>query len=281
MSEQTIYHNRSYATYKERAQYGMASDIQRLLAIMARLRDRQHGCPWDLQQTFQTIAPYTIEEAYEVSDAICRGDIGGLRDELGDLLFQVVFHSRIAEELEAFSFADVVDAICRKMIRRHPHVFGDGKLHTADEQTVVWEQHKAAERGTDGSALDGVAAALPALIRAMKMQKRAALVGFDWADAAAAAEKFSEECAELKSEIDGGADARRIEDEMGDLLFTCVNVARKLRLDPEWALRKATNKFERRFRRIEALLGARGIRPQDVSLDEMEILWRQAKAEGC
>ncbi len=259
----------------------MANEIQRLLEIMARLRDRQDGCPWDLQQTFETIAPYTIEEAYEVSDAIRRGDISGLRDELGDLLLQVVFHSRIAEERKAFSFADVVNAICGKMIRRHPHVFGDRNLHSAAEQTVAWEQHKAAERGPDGSALDDVATALPALTRAMKMQQRAALVGFDWADATAALEKFSEECTELRSEIDSGADAGRIEDEVGDLLFTCVNVARKLRFDPEMALRKATNKFERRFHRMEAVLVARGSRPQDVSLDEMEILWRQAKVEEC
>jgi nucleoside triphosphate diphosphatase len=259
----------------------MADDIQRLLEIMARLRDREHGCPWDLEQTFETIAPYTIEEAYEVSDAISRGDIAGLRDELGDLLLQVVFHSRIAEEREAFSFADVVGAISQKMVRRHPHVFGETKIHTAAEQTTAWEQHKAVERGPGGSALDGVATALPALTRAMKMQQRAALVGFDWADAVAALEKFSEECAELRSEIDDDADAARIEDEVGDLLFTCVNVTRKLKLDPEVALRKATNKFERRFRRIEALLASRGSKPQNVSLDEMETLWRQVKAEEC
>jgi nucleoside triphosphate diphosphatase len=257
----------------------MADEIQRLLDIMARLRDRQHGCPWDLEQTFETIAPYTIEEAYEVSDAISRGDIAGLRDELGDLLLQVVFHSRIAEEQQAFSFADVVEAISEKMIRRHPHVFGDRKLHTAAEQTLAWEQHKAAERDPDGSALDHVATALPALTRAMKVQQRAALVGFDWADAAAAVEKFSEECDELRSEIHGGADATRIEDEVGDLLFTCVNVTRKLRLDPELALRKATRKFERRFRRIEALLAAHGRKLKEVPLDEMEDLWRQVKAE--
>lgn len=257
----------------------MGGAIQRLLDIMASLRDRQHGCPWDLQQTFETIAPYTIEEAYEVDDAIRRGDMAALRDELGDLLFQVVFHSRMAEERNAFCFADVVDAISDKMIRRHPHVFGEKNPRTAAEQKHAWERHKAAERGPGGSALDGVAAALPALTRAMKVQQRAAVVGFDWPDAAAALEKFEEECTELRDEIRGDADARRIEDEVGDLLFTCVNVTRKLGLDPEQALRKATFKFERRFRRIEALLAAGDLKPENVSLEEMEVLWRQVKAE--
>jgi MazG family protein len=259
----------------------MPDDIQRLLNIMARLRDPQQGCPWDLQQTFDTIAPHTIEEAYEVSDAISRRNSEGLRDELGDLLFQVVFHSRIAEEHGAFRFADVVTAISDKMVRRHPHVFGDAKVHSAAEQTLAWESHKAAERGTDQSALDGIAMTLPALTRAMKLQRRAALVGFDWTDATAALEKVSEESDELRSEIQGGADARRIEDEVGDLIFTCVNVARKLSLDPESALRKANDKFERRFRRIEALLAASGSKMQDVSMDTMESLWQQAKAEEC
>lgn len=257
----------------------MADTIQRLLDIMASLRDRHRGCPWDLHQTFATIAPYTVEEAYEVSDAIQRDDMAALRDELGDLLFQVVFHSRIAEEREAFSFHDVVDAISEKMIRRHPHVFGEENLNTAAEQARAWEQHKAAERGTGGSALDGVAAALPALTRAMKVQKCAALVGFDWPDVTAVFEKLGEEYAELRSEIHADADAARVEDEVGDLLFTCVNVARKLRLDPEQALRKAIAKFERRFRRIEALLATRGLKPENVSLEEMDDLWRQVKAE--
>jgi nucleoside triphosphate diphosphatase len=257
----------------------MPDDIQRLLNIMARLRDPQQGCPWDLQQTFDTIAPHTIEEAYEVNDAISRKDLDGLRDELGDLLFQVVFHSCIAEEHGAFRFADVVTAISDKMIRRHPHVFGDAKMHSAAEQTLAWETHKAAERGADKSALDGIARTLPALTRAMKLQRRAALMGFDWADATAALEKVFEESKELRSEIQDGADARRIEDEVGDLIFTCVNVARKLSIDPESALRKANDKFEWRFRRIEALLAAGGGKMQDVSMDMMESLWQQAKAE--
>ena len=259
----------------------MPDDIQRLLNIMARLRDPRQGCPWDLQQTFETIAPHTIEEAYEVSDTIRRGDFDGLRDELVDLLFQVVFHSRIAEEHGAFRFTDVVTAISDKMIRRHPHVFGDAKVHSAAEQTLAWETHKAAERGADASALDGIATTLPALTRARKLQRRAARMGFDWADATAALAKVSEESDELRSEIEGGAEAHRIEDEIGDLLFTCVNVARKLSLDPESALRKANDKFERRFRRIEALLAASGSKMEDVSMDKMESLWRQAKAEEC
>jgi MazG family protein len=259
----------------------MPDDIQRLLNIMARLRDPQRGCPWDLQQTFDTVAPHTIEEAYEVNDAISRRDLEGLRDELGDLLFQVVFHSRIAEEHGAFRFTDVVTAISDKMVRRHPHVFGDAKVHSAAEQTLAWETHKSAERGADKNALDGIARTLPALTRATKLQRRAALVGFDWADATAALEKVFEECDELKSAIQNDADTHRIEDEMGDLIFTCVNVARKLSIDPEGALRKANDKFERRFRRIEALLAAEGGRIQDVSMDKMESLWQQAKAEEC
>ncbi len=256
-----------------------ADRVKRLLEIMARLRDPHRGCPWDIEQTFETIAPYTIEEAYEVADAIGRGDLDGLRDELGDLLLQVVFHARMAEERGAFDFADVVDAICEKMIRRHPHVFGDATVRTAAEQTAAWENHKAMERGADGSALDGLATTLPALTRAMKLQRRAALVGFDWPDAMAAVDKIGEECAELKEEIGSAAGARRIEDEVGDLLFTCVNVARKLNIDPEKALRRANGKFERRFRRMEALLAERGSGPSDVSLDDMELLWRQAKAD--
>lgn len=257
----------------------MPDDIQRLLNIMARLRDPRQGCPWDLQQTFDTVAPHTIEEAYEVNDAISRKDLDGLRDELGDLLFQVVIHSRIAEEHEAFRFADVVTTISDKMVRRHPHVFGDAKVHSAAEQTLAWETHKSVERGADKSALDGIARTLPALTRAMKLQRRAALMGFDWADAAGALEKVLEESEELKSAIQDNADMRRIEDEVGDLIFTCVNVARKLSIDPESALRKANDKFERRFRRIEALLAAEGGRMQDLSMDKMESLWRQAKGE--
>ncbi len=256
----------------------MAHAIERLLHIMASLRDARCGCAWDLQQTFETIAPYAIEEAYEVSDAIHRGDLAALRDELGDLLFQVVFHSRIAEERNVFSFGDVINAICDKMVRRHPHVFGESNIRTAAEQNRAWEEHKSAERGPGASALDGVAAALPALTRAKKVQQRAARIGFDWADAITALEKFGEEQAELAVEIRSGADVARVEDEVGDLLFTCVNVTRKLGLDPEQALRKATSKFERRFRQLEALLVARDQKIETISIDEMERLWQQVKA---
>lgn len=266
----------------------MTPGIERLLAIMARLRDPQRGCPWDVEQSFQTIAPYTIEEAYEVADAIERGDLAALKDELGDLLFQVVYHARLAEERGAFTFADVVDAVCEKMVRRHPHVFGDAEVTGAAAQSAAWEEHKAAERRAGAAAdkdaehgpgaLDGIPHALPALVRAIKLQRRAARVGFDWPDAEAALDKFSEEVAELTAEMAAGGDAARLEDELGDLLFTCVNVARKLGLDAETALRRAAGKFERRFRGIEAMLAADGARrPEDASLAELEALWQRAK----
>jgi MazG family protein len=247
---------------------------------MALLRDPARGCPWDVEQTFETIAPYTIEEAYEVADAIHRGDTDGLRDELGDLLLQVVFHAQMAAEAKAFDFDDVVTSICDKMVRRHPHVFGDTKVAGSAAQTLAWEEHKASERKAEG-ALDGVTLALPALMRALKLQKRAARVGFDWPDASAALDKFGEEIGELTEEINAGGDADRLRDEMGDLLFTCVNVSRKLDVDPEEALRHANAKFERRFRRIEALLAGNddGRRPQHASLDELEALWSRAKME--
>ena len=265
----------------------MASDIRRLLDIMARLRDPDGGCPWDVEQTFATIAPYTIEEAYEVADAIERDDLDHLRDELGDLLLQVVFHARMAEEAGAFAFADVVTAICDKMIRRHPHVFADAEVHTAEAQTRAWEDHKAAERhaartatgGADEphSVLDGVPVALPAATRAAKLQKRAARIGFDWPDVRSAMAKFAEETGELEHELDTGGDPDRVEDEMGDVLFTCVNVARKLDVDPEAALRRANAKFERRFRRVENLAGPSAM--LGMTLDELEALWRRAKAD--
>ncbi len=268
---------------------GMDGDIRRLLAIMARLRDPVGGCPWDVEQTFASIAPYTIEEAYEVADAIARGDLANLRDELGDLLLQVVFHARMAEETCAFAFADVVAAICDKMERRHPHVFADAVVDSAAAQTRAWEEQKAAERlaAKDAvadmephSALDGVPLALPATTRAAKLQKRAARVGFDWPDATSALAKFAEEADELALEMADGADRDRLEDELGDLLFTCVNVARKLDLDPEAALRRANAKFERRFRRIEALAAAAGDTPlAAMTLDELEALWQRAKAD--
>ncbi len=262
-------------------------DMDRLLEIMARLRAPQGGCPWDIEQTFASIAPYTIEEAYEVADAIQRQQMPALRDELGDLLFQVVFHARIAEEDGAFAFVDVVDAICAKMIRRHPHVFADVSIADAQAQTRAWERHKAAERTTaatnDGGAsvslLDDVPQALPALLRAVKLQKRAALMGFDWPDAAGALAKLDEELAELRQALAEDAAADAITDEMGDVLFCCANVARKLGLDAEEVMRQANRKFERRFRRVETLAQAGDEEDATLSLDQLEALWQQAKRE--
>jgi len=260
-----------------------ADKIQRLLAIMARLRDPARGCPWDREQDFATIAPYTIEEAYEVAEAIAENDMAALKDELGDLLFQVVFHARIAEERGAFDFGDVAETIADKMVRRHPHVFGDVEIADSAAQTVAWEEHKAQERrakdgGGKESALDGVGVALPALTRAEKIQKRAARVGFDWPAAAPIFDKIEEEIAELRAELDANV-PERVEDELGDLLFAVANLARHLDVDPDTALRKATRKFERRFRRVEALLAEGGKTASGSTLDEMEAEWRRAKAE--
>ena len=261
-----------------------ADRLQDLLAIMARLRDPAGGCPWDREQDFATIAPYTIEEAYEVAEAIAQGDMAALKDELGDLLFQVVFHARVAEEKGVFAFADVVEAIADKMIRRHPHVFGDVEVADAAAQTLAWEEHKASERrekqdGRPESALDGVGIALPALTRAEKIQKRAARIGFDWPDAAPIFDKIAEETTELRAEITSGS-ASGIAEEVGDLLFAVANLARHLKVDPETALRDATRKFERRFRRVEALLAEADKSPAESTLDEMEARWQQAKGEG-
>ena len=253
--------------------------LARLLAIMARLRDPVGGCPWDLAQTFATIAPYTIEEAYEVADAIQRSDLGDLKDELGDLLLQVVFHSRIAEEAGAFDFEAVVEAICDKMIRRHPHVFGDARFASVSEQSGAWEAIKAQERagkGVDPSVLGDVPAGLPALMRAVKLTKRAARVGFDWPDAATVMDKLREETAELAFEIEAG-DRDKAREELGDLLFVCANLARKLDVDPEDALRAANAKFTRRFGHIERVLTAAGSSCEAATLDEMEALWLDAK----
>jgi nucleoside triphosphate diphosphatase len=262
------------------------SEIARLLDIMARLRDPKSGCPWDVAQSFATIAPYTIEEAYEVAEAAESGDPDLLREELGDLLLQVVFHARMAEELGRFAFADVARTIADKMVRRHPHVFGAATIDSAAAQTVAWEDHKAEERrakaassGSEPSALDGVGVGLPALTRAAKLQRRAARVGFDWPDVAPIFDKIAEEIAELRHEIDVGAAQARIEDEVGDLLFAVVNLARRLDADPEQALRGTCRKFERRFRHVEAALAARGSSPAAASLDEMEAEWRRAKEQ--
>jgi tetrapyrrole methylase family protein/MazG family protein/ATP diphosphatase len=255
------------------------SPIDELLAVMARLRDPQMGCPWDREQSFATIAPYTIEEAYEVADAIERGDLHDLKDELGDLLFQVVFHARMAEEQGAFGFDDVAAAIVTKMRRRHPHVFGDERIDSATEQTAAWEAHKARERADKGgheSLLDGITRTLPALTRAEKLQKRAARVGFQWPDIGGVLDKLEEELREVRAEVAAG-DTRALHGEIGDLLFACANLARYAGVDAEAALRATNTKFERRFRFIEVALRERGKRPEDADLAEMDALWDEAK----
>jgi len=254
--------------------------MHRLIAIMRRLRDPDSGCPWDIEQDFATIAPYTIEEAHEVADAIERQDWGDLRGELGDLLLQVVFHAQIASDRGLFDFDDVAGAISDKMVARHPHVFGDeSRDKTAEEQTRDWEAVKAAERAARAQAgvLDGVALGLPALMRAAKLQKRAARVGFDWPDAACVLDKIAEEAAELV-EAANGLPQEKIEEETGDLLFVMANLARHLGVDPEAALRRANAKFTRRFQAIEAALTETGRRPEDATLAEMDVLWDAAKA---
>lgn len=255
--------------------------IDALLAIMARLRDPERGCPWDVEQTFASIAPYTLEEAYEVADAIERGDLGDLKDELGDLLLQVVFHSQMAAEARAFSFADVVEAICSKMIRRHPHVFGDATVASADAQTTAWEEHKRRERAERGPAAGGllgdVPIALPALVRALKLQKRAASVGFDWRERAPIMAKLAEEIGELNEAIDAGAPRAKLTDELGDILFVVANLARHLGVDPEEALRATNAKFVRRFAHVEAAVAASGRKLGEASLAEMDAAWDEAK----
>ena len=257
-----------------------AGGTERLVAVMARLRDPGRGCPWDLEQTFDTIAPYTVEEAYEVADAIARRDMGDLADELGDLLLQVVYHARLAEEAGAFGFQDVVRGIADKMVRRHPHVFGtESRDKSAEAQTADWERIKAAERArrpAGAGALAGVAAGLPALTRAVKLQNRAARVGFDWPDASAVLDKITEETAELVEARDTG-DADKLAEEYGDLMFVMANLARHLKLDPEAALRTANAKFVRRFASIEAALAAEGRAPSEATLAEMDALWDRAK----
>ncbi|MBM3506258.1 MAG: nucleoside triphosphate pyrophosphohydrolase [Alphaproteobacteria bacterium] len=262
-----------------------ASETERLLDIMARLRDPDTGCPWDREQSFATIAPYTIEEAYEVAEAITAGDRDLLLEELGDLLFQVVFYAQMASERGWFNFADVARAVGDKMIRRHPHVFGDMTIATSADQVEAWEVYKkreraerAAAKGQQPSALDGVPPALPGLTRALKLQRRAARVGFDWPKHEQILDKLAEEFDELRAELADG-DKSRIADEMGDVLFSWVNLARVHDVDPEDSLRRTNAKFERRFRRIEALLGARGKTPQESTLAEMEALWQRAKSE--
>jgi len=268
----------------------LSRDITRLLDIMAALRTPGSGCPWDLEQNFATIAPYTIEEAYEVADAIARGDLEDLRDELGDLLLQVVFHARMAQEQGAFDFGDVVQAITEKLLRRHPHVFGDQRGLSADAVANLWERIKAEERaersqrpggaadaGDRGGALAGVPVTLPALTRALKLQAKAGKVGFDWNDPRAVLAKIREEADEIEADL---ADGKRTAaaTEVGDLLFAVVNLARHLDADPEATLRAANQKFERRFASIERALAERGKTPAGSTLEEMDTLWDAAKA---
>ena len=267
-----------------------AGDIRRLLDIMARLRDPDGGCPWDLDQSFDTIIPYTIEEAYEVADAIAGGDMDRLRDELGDLLFQVVFYAQMASEAGDFEFNSIVSAVSDKMIRRHPHVFGDTRVADTDAQTVAWEAHKAIERearadaqGREASILDDIARAMPALSRAQKLQKRAARVGFDWTDVADVTAKIDEEIAELRNAVaesqraDSEETSAAISEEFGDLLFTLVNFARHLGIEAETALREANVKFEKRFRHLETEMAAAGRNLKSLSLAEYDEAWERIK----
>ena len=264
--------------------------IQRLLDIMARLRDPERGCPWDQQQNFKTIAPYTVEEAYEVADAIDRNDMNGLRDELGDLLLQVVFHSQMAGEIAAFDFNDVVRSITEKMYRRHPHVFGEDVIPDAEAQTVAWDEHKRREREAagdqDNSALAGVARGLPEWQRALKLQKKAATVGFDWPGPEPVIEKLYEEIDEVRAEFTA-LESRpgdvavhdRLEGEIGDLLFVCANLARHAKVDVGTALRRANSKFERRFRQMESLAACDGTKLSALKLEEQEAYWTRVKLD--
>jgi ATP diphosphatase len=255
-------------------------NVQELLDIMARLRDPENGCPWDQQQTFSSIAPYTIEEAYEVADAIDRGDMVGLKDELADLLFQVVYHARLAEEHGSFKFNDVIAALIEKLVRRHPHVFAKGEFGDARSHARAWEQMKRAqsERGADppGSLLDGMPKQLPAVLKAAKLQRRAATVGFDWQEPGGVLDKLREELAEFAAAVAGDGDR---EHEIGDLLFSCINLARHHHIDAEAALRGANNRFERRFRHMERAAAAAGRNLSDLDARELEQLWREAKSD--
>ena len=267
-------------------------EMKRLLEIMAALRTPVTGCPWDLEQDFTTIAPYTIEEAYEVSDAIQRDDMDDLKDELGDLLLQVVFHAQMAEEAGLFAFEDVAASINTKMVRRHPHVFGSTTAEDPVAVKVNWDAIKAEEKAErlerrkasgmppeDDSLLNEVPIALPALTRAIKLQKRAARVGFDWPDIVSVVAKINEELGELVAEIDADADASRLEDEVGDVIFAVANLARRLNVEAETALRSSNEKFVRRFRRIEQVLADRNVPIEDASLDDMEAIWISAKTD--
>ncbi len=254
--------------------------IEELLALTARLRDPDCGCPWDRAQTFETIAPHTIEEAYEVVDAIVRGQKSDLKEELGDLLFQIVLLAQLAEEDDEFTFVDIVAGIVQKMTRRHPHVFGSLRYANVVEQSEGWERIKAAERTIPAeSVLDGVPVALPALTRAVKLQRKAADIGFDWPNAQSVLQKIEEELMEVRLELKEGTDTRRIAEEVGDLMFACANLARHLDLDPETTVRNTNAKFESRFRRVEAWLAESVRSPEQASLAEMDALWERAKFE--
>ena len=266
----------------------MSDNTDKLLEIMAKLRNPDGGCPWDVEQDFASIAPYTIEEAYEVADAISKGDMEGLKNELGDLLFQVVFHAQMAHEAGHFGYEDVAKAVSDKMVRRHPHVFGDAGVRTAEAQTQAWEDIKAKERQKDAdlSALADVPVALPALTRAEKLQKRAARVGFDWDKAEDVLDKIKEEIAEVEAEVaaPGGVDEARMGEEIGDLMFACANLARKWGIDPETTLRLGNEKFEKRFRTMESMFTDAGIALKDTSLNDMEAAWdavKQAEREAA
>lgn len=256
--------------------------IQRLLEIMARLRDPATGCPWDRQQDFKSIAPYTVEEAYEVADAIERDDLVALREELGDLLLQVVYHARMAEEAGLFGFEEVAAGISDKLVSRHPHVFGAADIKDPAQQTRDWESRKASERAAKSQprVLDGIPLGLPSLTRAEKLQKRAARVGFDWPELAPVFGKIREELMELEDEVSANAPHTRLQDELGDVLFAVANLARKLGVDPEQALRGTNRKFERRFHHVETRLAEKGKKPEQVSLEEMDGLWDEAKSRG-
>jgi ATP diphosphatase len=263
-----------------------SATFSKLLAIMAKLRDPNGGCPWDIEQSFRSIVPHTIEEAYEVADAIEQDDMEGLKGELGDLLFQTVFYAQMAREAGTFTMADVIEALNAKMVKRHPHVFGDTQIGDAAQQTHAWERQKAEERaaaatarGERPSALDGVTGSLPALARARKLQERAARVGFAWTRSARILDKIAEETGELRQALEEQAPKDSLAEEIGDLLFAVVNLARHLEIDGETALRAANRKFERRFRKLEELLVAEGKEPAGSTLEEMEAAWAMAKKQ--
>ncbi len=252
--------------------------IDQLTEIMAQLRDPESGCPWDRQQSFKTIAPYTIEEAYEVADAIQANDMEALEEELGDLLFQVIYHSQLGSELGKFTLDSVTEGLIQKMISRHPHVFGNEKITSANEQSRKWQQDKKHEKNKPGEGvLSGVSHNMPAMIRARKLQEQAASVGFDWSEVHTVVDKLQEEINELKQEITNQSSMEKIEDELGDILFSCVNLSRHLKSDAEYALTRANRKFEKRFGYIEQKLAEQGKQPGQASLEEMDKLWEMAK----